>query len=54
MGFLDLFKKAKGTSDLKSAKETQDAIKHGTPEEKEKAMAAARKRLAERLKKPSK
>jgi hypothetical protein len=49
MGFLDLFKRAK-PDDLKKAKEGQDAIKNGTPEEKKKAIEEARKRMAERAK----
>lgn len=51
MGFLDVFKRAAGGSDLKSAKEGQDAIRNGTPEEKKKAIEEARKRLADRAKK---
>ena len=50
MGFMDYLRKAKGNSNLKSAKEGQDAIKNGTPEEKQKAVDEARKRIAERSK----
>ena len=50
MGFMDYLRKAKGNSNLKSAKEGQDAIKNGTPEEKQKAIDEARKRMAERSK----
>ena len=50
MGFMDYLRKAKGNSDQKTAKEGQDAIKNGTPEEKQKAIDEARKRMAERSK----
>lgn len=50
MGFMDMLKKAKGSSDLKTAKEGQDAIKNGTDEEKKAAIEAARKRMADRIK----
>ena len=49
--FADMLKKAKGKSDIKSAKEGQDAIKNGTEEEKKAAMKAAQQRLLDRLKK---
>lgn len=51
MGFMDMLKKAKGSSDIKTAKETQDVLKNGTPEEKKKAIEDARKRIADRVKK---
>lgn len=47
MGFMDYLRKAKGNRNLKSAKEAQDAIRNGTPEEKKKAIEEARKRMAE-------